>query len=105
MTVADDDTYQHEFGATNIEQLPLYIPDNWVIEEKQGTGTYCLYHGDLSVDANEKAAIWLLDKVFSKTNIPLVITGYNPSEKLENWHIVWDIPVLLPILLKEKCRT
>lgn len=83
MTTADDDTYQHEFGATNIEQLPLYIPNNWVIEEKQGTGTYCLYHGDLSVDANEKAAIWLLDKVFSKISIPLVIAGYNPSEKLE----------------------
>jgi len=83
MTEADDDVYKHELGATNIEQLPLYVPDHWKVEEKPGNGTYCLYHGDLSVDANEKAAIWLLEKVFSKTDTPLVIAGHNPSEKLE----------------------
>lgn len=83
MTEADDAVYKHELGANNIELLPLYIPDQWTIEEKPGNGTYCLYHGDLSVDANEKAAVWLLEKVFSKTNIPLVIAGHNPSEKLE----------------------
>ncbi len=82
MTEADDEVYRKELGA-DIEHLPLYIPDNWVIEEKQGMGTYCLYHGDLSVDANEKAATWLLEKVFSKAQIPFVIAGQNPSRKLE----------------------
>jgi hypothetical protein len=41
-----------------------------------------LYHGDLSVDANEKAALWLLQDVFFKIKLPLVIAGKNPSEKL-----------------------
>jgi hypothetical protein len=45
-------------------------------------GSYCLYHGDLSVDANEKAALWLLQDVFLKIKLPLVIAGKNPSEKL-----------------------
>ena len=83
MTEADNDVYRHEFGANNIEQLPLYIPDNWTVEEKHGYGNFCLYHGDLSVDANEKAATWLLEKVFSKINVPFVIAGHHPSKKLE----------------------
>jgi hypothetical protein len=83
MTEADNDVYRHEFGTNNIEQLSLYIPDNWVVEEKHGYGNFCLYHGDLSVDANEKAATWLLEKVFSKINIPFVIAGHHPSKKLE----------------------
>ena len=69
--------------AKILSNYHLYIPDNWTVEEKPGIGNYCLYHGDLSVDANEKAAIWLLEKVFSKTDIPFVIAGHNPSEKLE----------------------
>lgn len=82
MTEADNTVYMHEFGANHIEQLPLFVPDNWTVEEKQGYGTYCLYHGDLRIDANEKAATWLLEKVFSKTDIPFVIAGHHPSEKL-----------------------
>lgn len=83
MTTADNDVYRDKFGVTNIEHLPLYVPDDWIVTDKHGNGSYCLYHGDLSVDANEKAAIWLLEKVFSKTDIPLVIAGHHPSEKLE----------------------
>ena len=83
MTEADDEVYRNEFGNANIEQLPLYVPDHWTVTEKPGNGAYCLYHGDLSVDANEKAAIWLLEKVFRKTTIPFVIAGHHPSEKLQ----------------------
>lgn len=83
MTEADDEVYRKEFGCQNIEQLPLYVPDHWQVSEKTGNGTYCLYHGDLSIDANEKAASWLLEKVFSKVEIPFVIAGQNPSKKLE----------------------
>jgi hypothetical protein len=82
MTDADNDVYRNEFHVNHIDHLPLYIPDHWSVEEKHGYGSFCLYHGDLSVDANEKAATWLLEKVFSKTDIPFVIAGHNPSEKL-----------------------
>lgn len=83
MTEADDDIYRHEFGCKTIEQLPLYIPPHWTVTEKKGNGSYCLYHGDLGVDANEKAASWLLEKVFHKVEIPFVIAGQNPSKRLE----------------------
>lgn len=83
VTEADDEIYRQEFGCKNIEHLPLYLPPTWEVKEKVGTGSYCLYHGDLSVDANDKAATWLLEKVFRKIEIPFVIAGANPSQKLE----------------------
>lgn len=82
VTEKDDNVYRNELGCKNIEYLPLYLPD-WKVSCMEGMGTYCLYHGDLGVDANEKAAIWLLEKVFSKLKIPFVIAGKNPSTKLD----------------------
>lgn len=46
-------------------------------------GTFCLYHGNLGVAENEKAAIWLLNEVFFKIKVPLVIAGKNPSRRLD----------------------
>ena len=81
VTEKDDAVYRNEFGCNNIEHLPLYLPD-WQVVGMEGMGNYCLYHADLSIDANEKAAIWLLEKVFRKLKTPLVIAGKNPSKKL-----------------------
>ena len=78
---ADNDVYRHEFGCKNIEELTLYLP-NWEVKCLIGMGSYCFYHGDLSVPANEKAVTWLLENVFSKLEIPFVIAGKNPSKKL-----------------------
>jgi glycosyltransferase involved in cell wall biosynthesis len=50
---------------------------------KEGKGCFCLYHGNLAINENEKAAIWLLQHVFSKLAIPFVIAGKDPSKKLE----------------------
>lgn len=83
LTVSERDkqTYKSKFGASNISYLPVFI-------EKQNTtsligrGNYALYHGNLSVAENEKAALWLLEKIFNDLDIPLVIAGKNPSEKL-----------------------
>lgn len=70
-------------------QLPnvVFIPTFpcWQqVKENERTGTYCLYQGNLSVAENEEAATWLIEKVFSKIDIPLVIAGKNPSKNLEN---------------------
>ena len=51
-------------------------------EGKAGKGCYCLYHGNLSINENEEAAIWLLQNVFNNLHIPFVIAGKNPSQKL-----------------------
>ncbi len=78
----DCDVLANGFGYTKIDNLPIYLPD-YHAEWKGGNGHFCLYHGNLEVDENEYAATWLLEKVFSRVQIPFVIAGHNPSKKLE----------------------
>jgi len=68
-------------GCKKIQFLPLFLPD-WKVNTTEDNGTFCLYHGDLSVDENENAAIWLIEKVFNDLQIPFVIAGKNPSKRL-----------------------
>ncbi len=78
----DIDFYINNFGTKQIKYLPVFIP--WsTIKSNMVHGNYCLYHGNLSVNENDKAAIWLLKEVFSKINIPFVIAGKNPSITLK----------------------
>lgn len=80
--VSDDDvlTYRTVFNAT-VYFLPVFLP--WqALTVKEGLGTYCLYHGNLSVNENEKAAEWLIANVFAASSIPFVIAGKNPSAHL-----------------------
>jgi hypothetical protein len=69
-------------GCTEIEYLPLFLPP-WKVKCRLGKGTFCLYHGDLSVAENEKAATWLLEEVFDNLDIPFVVAGKNPSSRLK----------------------
>ena len=72
-----------QFGtAVNSFYLPAFIPFK-EIKPETGIGNFCLYHGNLGVSENEKAAIWLLRNVFSKIRIPFVIAGKKPSRRLE----------------------
>ena len=82
-TVTQQDTayFREQLHCNTVDYLPLFLPP-WKVAEQEGFGTYCLYHGDLGVEANARAAEWLLDHVFSKTDIPFVIAGKNPSEAL-----------------------
>lgn len=75
-------TYKQQFNANHINYLPVFIP--WQeVKAPEGLGTYCLYHGNLSIAENEKAACWLIDNVFKELKIPFVIAGKNPTKKLE----------------------
>jgi len=78
----DVDLYRHAFGPVNIHYLPVFLPYT-VAVGKAGRGCFCLYHGNLAINENEEAATWLLENVFSKLNLPFVIAGRNPSEKLQ----------------------
>ena len=83
VTHKDVDTYRTEFDCKTIDYLSLYLPPTWQVNCPIGKGHYCLYQADLSVEVNEKAALWLLKKVFSIIEVPFVIAGKNPSKKLE----------------------
>ncbi|MBL7703788.1 MAG: glycosyltransferase [Ferruginibacter sp.] len=80
----DVDLYQKEFKATDIHYLPVFLPYTLAVG-KEGKGCFCLYHGNLSINENEGAVIWLLQNVFSKLNLPFVIAGKNPSPKLQKF--------------------
>jgi len=51
--------------------------------QTEGTGNYCFFYGNLGEVENEYAALWLLNNVFAKLELPFVIAGDHPSEKLE----------------------
>ncbi len=82
VTQHDVSFYRKELSCTTIDYLSPYIPNSWQLTAKEGKGLYCFYHGDLSNKANEYAATWLLEKVFNTLEIPFVIAGNNPSNKL-----------------------
>jgi len=82
VTENDSAYYRNKLGCKTMDYLPLFLPP-WQVSCKEGMGTFCLYHADLSVAANEYAAIWLLEKVFKKIELPLVIAGKNPTAALE----------------------
>ncbi len=83
ITLSKDDAafYENEFAAKDVSFLPLFLPyDN--VSSLEGEGKYCLYHGNLSINENETAAQWMIEKLFLTLQIPLVIAGKNPSRKL-----------------------
>ena len=82
MSKTDEAIYTNKFKAKDVRYLPPFV--GWEkVAEPVGKGSFCLYHGNLAVNENEKAASWLLTDVFNDINIPLVIAGSNPSEELE----------------------
>lgn len=81
VSVDDTTSYKNEFKAS-VFFLPVFLPYTEITSE-QGIGSFCLYHGNLSVNENEKVACWLLKEVFDSLKIPLVIAGRNPSLSLK----------------------
>ena len=57
---------------------------NTKVTSKVGKGEFALYHGKLSVGENDEAARYLVEKVFSKSTLPLYIAGNNPSDELQS---------------------
>ena len=89
LTISPDDTayFQTRVEKLNLPDAPkvVFIPPfhpNTVVESRTGTGDYVLFHGKLSVSDNEEAAVYLVKKVFANRDIPLVIAGKEPSERL-----------------------
>ncbi|MEO8412373.1 MAG: glycosyltransferase [Ginsengibacter sp.] len=78
----DTETYRREFGATDVRYLPVFLPFTHVKSEA-GPGNFCLYHGNLSVPENAKAARWLIKNVGNLLDIPFVIAGKNPPGYFE----------------------
>jgi len=82
LSKSDMAVYKKRFGIFTIHFIPAFTP--WEkLNPAEGKGKYCLYHGNLSINENEQAVLWLLNNVFCKTNIPFIVAGKRPSDKLE----------------------
>ena len=66
----------------NVTLVPGFSATDSVCSET-GRGEYVLYHGNLSVRENEDAAKWLIENVFAELDMHCIVSGLNPSEKLE----------------------
>lgn len=82
VSTEDAETYRKLFNAKQVEFIPVFLP--WhEVASKPGKGCFCLYHGNLAINENEKAAEWLLNNIFNTLEIPFVIAGRNPSRSLQ----------------------
>ncbi len=73
--------YQQTLHAKQVQFVPVFLP--WEeVTGAAGKGSYCLYHGNLAINENEKAVEWLMKEVFNDTEIQLIIAGKSPSDRL-----------------------
>ncbi|MFK7905463.1 MAG: mannosyltransferase [Chitinophagales bacterium] len=78
----NDQSYLQKFFK-NVHYLPAFH-SNEKIKTQTGQGKYALYHGNLSVNENHQAAMFLVEKVFKLINYPLIIAGSKPKQELIN---------------------
>ena len=79
ITQQDADYFNQHYGKALL--VPGFSALSRVCSET-GRGDYVLYHGNLSVAENKKAAQWLVENVFSELDVPCVVAGLNPPESL-----------------------
>src|SRR5437763_14647594 len=73
--------FKQKYDLQNVFFIPCFLP--WQeVSSLNGTGSYCLYHGNLAVAENEAAAQWLIEKVFSQFDMPFIIPGKNIPQNL-----------------------
>ena len=76
-------------GCRNVWLMPSSHNHDEVIS-RTGTGSYALYHANLSVPENIKAAHYLVDNIFSKTKHRLVIAGRSPHNDIRSKIVQYD---------------
>lgn len=81
LAISQADTKQLSAIYENVTYVPAFHPNDQ-ISSLTGKGSYIIYHGNLSVEENEKAALFLIRDVFSKLDIPCIIAGKNPSKNV-----------------------
>ena len=79
ITQQDADYFNRHYGKVLL--VPGFSALSRVCSET-GRGDYVLYHGNLSVAENKKAAAWLVENVFSELDLPCVVAGLNPPDSL-----------------------
>jgi hypothetical protein len=72
----DRQSFKSKYQQSSQLFLPCFVP--WQkVKSLEGKGKYCLYHGNLRISENTKAALWLAHSIFSQVEFTLVIAGKN----------------------------
>lgn len=79
ISINDESYFQKKYGNTFL--LPPFHQFD-AIKSQSGKGKYSLYHGNLKVAENEKAALWLVENIAPKLNQPFIIAGSHCSATL-----------------------
>lgn len=82
LTISGKDQYYYNIRFPEKTILLNCFHKNDTIRRNNETKPFCLYHGNLSVNENEQAALFLIE-TFKETNIMICFTGRNPSYLLK----------------------
>ena len=100
VTEKDASLYEKYFNAKDTRVLPIFIP--WsMVNSHTGPGAYCLYHGNLAVPENEKAALWIIKIMGGRTLLPLIIAGHQPSSTLQQLAAAKNVQVVADPSMKK----
>lgn len=81
ISLSKSDAHYYSKQHPNTVYVPPFHPDEDILTKK-GKGAYLLFHGNLSVSDNERAALYLVEEIAPKVNFPIVVAGRNPNKKL-----------------------
>lgn len=73
----DADYFTKNYSNSKTHYLPSFHA-NEKLTCKEGKGNFILFHGNLGISENYEAAIWLIENVFSKINLQVIIAGLKP---------------------------
>lgn len=79
--ISPNDTAYLKERFDNVHYLPAFH-QNTVVSCKPGMGSYALYHGNLSVQENNQAAMYLTRKIFNDMDHEFKVAGHKPLSTL-----------------------
>lgn len=88
LAISEADRSGLERWFDRVEYLPAFHPYS-SLSIPPGLGRFALYHGNLEVAENRRAAEWLMEEVFVNTGFPLVVAGRKPPK---GWVEAWRRP-------------
>lgn len=85
LTVSEEDKnyFLKKYPRLNVVNIPSFH-SNETVSSRSGQGDYLLYHGNLSIQENVAAVEFLIQNIAGHIELPVIIAGLNPSERIKN---------------------
>lgn len=83
LAISTTDVKYFQEKAYKVDYLPVFHPYK-DLPLSDCDKEFILYHGNLSVPMNEKAVVFLINRILPKTMTNLIVAGKDPSERLKD---------------------